>query len=68
MKTIVNHAISRRSLLASASAVGAASLAYPRFAVSQDGNILTVRSYSDLQLLDPAFRLSLPEEDIINSI
>ena len=37
-------------------------------AISQDGSVLTLRSYSDLQILDPAFRLSLPEEDIINSI
>lgn len=62
------NGLSRRSLLASAGAFGAASLAYPRMAISQDGKILTVRSYSDLQLLDPAFRLSLPEEDIIRAI
>ena len=60
--------ISRRSLLASAGAFGAASFAFPHMAVSQDGKVLTVRSYSDLQILDPAFRLSLPEEDIIRAI
>ena len=68
MNAIMSKGLSRRSLLASAGAFGAASFAYPHIAVSQDGTILTVRSYSDLQLLDPAFRLSLPEEDIINSI
>ena len=60
--------LSRRSLLASAGAFGAASFAFPHMAISQDGKILTVRSYSDLQILDPAFRLSLPEEDIIREI
>jgi len=60
--------LDRRSLLASAGAFGAASLAFPNAAISQDGRILTVRSYSDLQILDPAHRLSLPEDDIIRSI
>ncbi len=60
--------LTRRSLLASAGAFGAASFALPRMALSQDGTVLTVRSYSDLQILDPAFRLSLPEDDIIRSI
>ena len=60
--------VSRRSFLAAAGAFGAATMAMPRMAVSQDGKVLTVRSYSDLQVLDPAFRLSLPEDDIIRSI
>ena len=60
--------LTRRSFLAAAGAFGAATMAVPRFALSQDGKVLTVRSYSDLQVLDPAFRLSLPEDDIIRSI
>ncbi|MEM9047129.1 MAG: ABC transporter substrate-binding protein [Pseudomonadota bacterium] len=60
--------LSRRSFLAATGAFGAASMAVPRIALSQDGSVLTVRSYSDLQVLDPAFRLSLPEDDIIRSI
>ena len=52
MKAIMNKGISRRSLLASAGAFGAASALYPHMAVSQDGSVLTVRSYSDLQLLE----------------
>lgn len=60
--------LSRRSFLAAAGAFGAASIALPRHAVSQDGSVLTLRSYSDLQVLDPAYRLSLPEDDIIRSI
>ena len=58
----------RRAVLAGAGAFGAASLAFPRMSLSQDGSILTVRSYSDMQILDPAFRLSAPEEDIMRAI
>jgi len=60
--------LSRRSFLAAAGAFGVASMGLPRMAVSSDGKILTLRSYSDLQVLDPAFRVSLPEDDIIRSI
>ena len=60
--------LDRRSFLASVGAFGAATLAAPNMALSQDGSILTIRSYSDLQVLDPAFRLALPEDDIIRSI
>ncbi len=68
MTTQPKFGLSRRSFLASAGAFGAATTMMPRMALSQDGKVLTVRSYSDLQLLDPAFRLSLPEDDIIRSI
>lgn len=68
MKHTSSQGISRRSLLAGAGAFGAASLAFPHMAVSQDGKVLTVRSYSDLQLLDPAYRLSAPEDDIMLAI
>lgn len=68
MKNILKTGISRRSLLASAGVFGAASLAYPHVSLSADGTILRVRSYSDLQLLDPAFRLSAPEGDIMRAI
>ncbi len=60
--------MTRRSFLAAMGAFSAAAMAAPRFAVSQDGKVLTLRSYSDLQILDPAYRLSLPEDDIIRSI
>ncbi|MEO0622599.1 MAG: ABC transporter substrate-binding protein [Pseudomonadota bacterium] len=68
MTTIDKHGPTRRSVLAGAGAFGAAAFALPRTAISADGKILTVRSYSDLQVLDPAFRVSLPEDDIIRSI
>ncbi len=60
--------LTRRALLAGTGALGAASLAYPHMALSADGTVLTVRSYSDLQILDPAFRLSAPEGDIMRAI
>ena len=68
MSSVFKKDVSRRSVLAGASAFGAASLAFPNMAISQDGTVLTVRSYSDIQLLDPAYWLSLPEADIIKSI
>ena len=58
----------RRSFLAGAGAFGAASMAFPSISISADGKVATIRSYSDLQILDPAFRLSLPEADLIRSI
>ena len=60
--------LSRRSFLAACGAFGATALAAPRWALSADGSILTIRSYSDLQVLDPSYRVSLPEDDIIRSI
>ena len=68
MPEFISNIVSRRSFLAAAGAFGATAMALPRTALSADGKILTVRSYSDLQILDPAFRLSLPEDDIIRSI
>ncbi len=59
---------SRRSVLAGLGAFGVAASAMPRMAISQDGRVLRVRSYSDLQVLDPAFWVSLPEADIITAI
>jgi peptide/nickel transport system substrate-binding protein len=41
---------------------------YPHVALSQDGKVLRVRSYSDIQNLDPAFRKSAPEDDIMRNI
>ena len=58
----------RRSVLGALGAFGVAASAMPRMAISQDGKVLTVRSYSDLQVLDPAFWVSLPEGDIITAI
>ncbi len=60
--------LTRRSMLAAAGAFGATTVLSPRVAWSQDGTILKIRSYSDIQILDPAFRLSAPEDDIMTAI
>jgi peptide/nickel transport system substrate-binding protein len=60
--------LNRRRVLQGMAAAGLATGLYPRAAISQDGKILRVRSYSDIQNLDPAFRKSAPEDDIIRNI
>lgn len=58
----------RRTVLSSAASFGFASMIAPRVSWGQDGGILKVRSYSDIQVMDPAFRLSAPEGDIMRCI
>ncbi len=65
---LTNLDLNRRSFLAATGAFGASAALIPNVAISQDGSTVIIRSYSDLQILDPAFRLSLPESDIIRSI
>lgn len=69
MKTFTfgRHGITRRRVLQGAAAVGAATMA-PRFAGAQEKSVLRVRSYSDIQVLDPAFRLAQPEGDVMQCI
>ena len=59
--------LSRRRVLQGMAAGLTAGLT-PRVALSQDGKILRVRSYSDIQNLDPAYRKAAPEDDIMRSI
>ena len=63
-----DSSLSRRSFLQSSTALGVAAAAGPRLAWSDEGSVLKVRSYADLQILDPAFTLSAPESDIQNCI
>ncbi len=58
--------IDRRRFLQGSAAIGVASLLAPRAGHAED-KILRIRSYSDLQVLDPAFRLSAPEDDIFTA-
>jgi peptide/nickel transport system substrate-binding protein len=58
----------RRHVLGSMSAVGLTTALYPKIALSQDGKVLRVRSYSDIQNLDPAYRKAAPEDDIMRNI
>ena len=60
--------LSRRALLQGTAALGLAAAARPRLGRAQDGSVLRVRSYSDLQVLDPAHRKAQPEGDIMRCI
>lgn len=60
--------VTRRRILAGAGAASLVSMLYPRMSRAQSGGILRVRSYGDLQVLDPAFRLAAPEDDIMACI
>ena len=60
--------MTRRGLLASMAAAGLSTAFYPRAGLSQDGKTLKVRSYSDIQNLDPAFRKASTEDDVMRCI
>lgn len=60
--------VTRRGVLVGAGAASLAGLLYPRRAFAANGGILRVRSYGDLQILDPAFTLAAPEGDIMGCI
>jgi peptide/nickel transport system substrate-binding protein len=60
--------LSRRQVLAGGAALAAATALYPRISVSQDGKVLRVRSYADIQVLDPAYRKAAPEDDIMRCV
>jgi peptide/nickel transport system substrate-binding protein len=61
-------ALDRRSFLLMTTALGAGALSWPWRARAQDGRALRIRSYSDLQVLDPLNRLAQPEGDIMDAI
>lgn len=60
--------VNRRQLLVGAGASSLVGMLYPRRGLAATGGVLRVRSYSDLQILDPAFPLSAPEIDIMGCI
>ena len=62
------YRLSRRGLLEGSAALGLAALLPPRLGPAQDASVLRVRSYSDLQVLDPAHRKAQPEGDIMRAI
>jgi peptide/nickel transport system substrate-binding protein len=62
-----NHSLNRRKFLklsAASAAVSAWPMAWPGVSWSAEGSILKVRDYSDIKGLDPAFALSVSEENI----
>lgn len=60
--------LNRREVLGAMAAAGFAAGFYPHAALSQDGKVLRVRAYADIQNLDPAFRKAAPEDDIMRNI
>ncbi|SPH23760.1 Glutathione-binding protein GsiB [Defluviimonas aquaemixtae] len=68
MSATKTHHLTRRGLFAATAGAGVASMLAPRTSWSQEGGVLKVRSYSDIQILDPAYRLSAPEGDIMREI
>lgn len=61
-------ALNRRTFLLLTSAFGAGAALRPWRALGQDQSVLRIRSYSDLQVLDPLDRLAQPEGDIMDAI
>ena len=60
--------LTRRQVLGTMAATGLTAAFYPKIALSQNSKILRVRSYADIQNLDPAYRKAAPEDDIMRNI
>src|SRR5215469_2423792 len=54
----------RREVLQAMAALGLTAVLQPHVVWAAERKLLRVRSYSDLQVLDPLDRLSAPEDDI----
>ncbi|MGF7162111.1 peptide/nickel transport system substrate-binding protein [Rhodoligotrophos appendicifer] len=60
--------LTRRQLLALTAAGTTAMTFGSRLAFAQTGKTLRTRAYSDIQILDPAYRLAQPEGDVMEAI
>lgn len=60
--------LNRRQILAAMAAAGLSPAFYQKAALSADGKVLRVRSYADIQNLDPAYRKGAPEDDVMRNI
>lgn len=56
--------LTRRRLLQGAASLGALGALRPFATLAQDGNILRVRSYTDIDTLDPAYSTGIAEEEV----
>lgn len=65
---MISTKMTRRQALGTLAAAGLSTTLYPSIAVSQDSRILRVRSYADIQGLDPAFRTGAPDDDVMRCI
>ena len=63
-----NKGMNRRDVMKAAAAVGLFSLVSPVAVRAQGATILRARSYSEIQVLDPAYRKAAPEDDIMRCI
>jgi peptide/nickel transport system substrate-binding protein len=65
---MTNIVSNRRQFILGTGALAATLALGPNRGWAAEGKTLKIRSYGDLQVLDPAFRLSAPEDDITNCI
>ncbi len=63
-----DRGITRRRLLQGAAIAGIAAAAGPKYSLAAGGSVLRVRSYADIQNLDPAHRTGQPDGDVMNCI
>jgi peptide/nickel transport system substrate-binding protein len=68
MNTTKKTSLSRRAFVQGSTALTVAAAAGPRLGWGAQHKVLRIRSYADLQRLDPAFTLSAPEDDIQSCI
>ena len=59
-----NPRLSRRALLEGSAGLGIAALLVPEGGRAQTHGIVRVRSYSDIQAIDPAFTKAAPDGDV----
>lgn len=64
----MTYTISRRTMLKTVGAASLATLIWPSQGFTRPGGTLVLRSYGDLQVLDPAYRVSEPDADIARCI
>ncbi|MEA2782496.1 MAG: peptide/nickel transport system substrate-binding protein [Rhodospirillaceae bacterium] len=64
----LDRGLTRRRLLQGAAMAGAMATLKPRLSLAEDGKVLRVRSYADIQNLDPAFRTGQPDGDVMQCI
>src|ERR1700730_11306191 len=65
---MTNSRLSRRNFLEGSAGLGIAASLFPEPGRAQAAGIVRVRSYSDLQVLDPAFTKAAPEGDIAHCL
>ncbi|MGH6893198.1 MAG: hypothetical protein ACREEP_13150, partial [Dongiaceae bacterium] len=65
---MITSVITRRRLMLGTAGVALAGVLPPSLARGQSKSILRYRVFTDMQVLDPPFRLTAPEGDVITVI